>query len=110
MLGDRTQAGKPATAGAHQAHTEYACRSKKPDDRAKSNCETCRRISPRSDSQYPEKSQQYCFDDIGAALGIGRTKVRLSLAEAGLSWVSVEVSAKDRAAITKLAKNRGGKR
>lgn len=56
--------------------------------------------------QSPEKSQRYNFDDIGAALGVNPAKVRLSLAEAGLAWVSVEVSAKDRAAIRKLAKKR----
>lgn len=52
--------------------------------------------------QNPEKSQRYLFDDVGAALGIHPRKVRLSLAEAGVAWITVEVSARDRATIGRL--------
>ncbi len=50
----------------------------------------------------PEKFQRYNFEKVGGALGLDPKKVRLSLAEAGPAWVSVEVSAKDRAAIKRV--------
>lgn len=55
----------------------------------------------------PEKSQRYNFEEVGGALGIDPKKVRLCLAHSGIAWITVEVSAKDRAAIKKLTKKRG---
>ena len=52
----------------------------------------------------PEASQRYRHEDVAAALGIDPRKVCLALAHAGGDWITVEVSAKDRAAIRKLAK------
>jgi hypothetical protein len=71
--------------------------------------QTARRVVDHLHRQIldnPEKSQRYRHEDVGAALGIDPRKVRLSLAHAGGDWITVEVSAKDRAAIRTLAKKR----
>ena len=47
----------------------------------------------------PDKHQHYSHEDVGAALGVDARKVRLSLAHAGLTGITVEVTTKSRAAI-----------
>lgn len=60
--------------------------------------------------ENPDRQQTYRHEEVGAALGIDPRKVRLSLAQAGGEWITVDVSATDRAATRKLAKSRGVKR
>jgi hypothetical protein len=49
----------------------------------------------------PEKHQRYTHEEVGAALGIAPRKVQLSLAHAGNTGISLEVTTKCRSAIKK---------
>jgi ABC-type cobalamin transport system ATPase subunit len=51
----------------------------------------------------PERYQRYRLEEVAATLGIDLKRVRLALAHAGIEWLTVEVSAKDRAAIRTMA-------
>ena len=52
--------------------------------------------------ENPDPYQTYRHEDVGKPLGIDPRKVRLSLAHSGTWWISVEVSKKNRAAISTL--------
>ncbi len=52
----------------------------------------------------PEKHQRYTHQEVGEVLGIDPKKVRLSLAHAGARGITLEVTAKDRAAIKQTIK------
>jgi len=54
--------------------------------------------------ENPERYQRYRHEEVAATLGIDPKRVRLALAHAGSDLLTVEVSAKDRAAIEKLTK------
>lgn len=49
----------------------------------------------------PEKHQRYTHQEVGKALGVHPKKVQLSLAHADATGITLEVTAKDRAAIRK---------